>query len=180
MSLITSANRIYISDSSGNVKFDTNRKYPFIASTITGSETFTNTITAQAVQVQAGESWTTSTAYLGSEIDSTRILTTATFPLKFCFASITLTNVSNAGQSPGGAYYYYIIPTNRSYSLNGSLLVELEVASNGRVMRAAQLTCYVNDLKQVIMHFKRTAHNNDLSAACSFTFNYKIQFGAIT
>lgn len=180
MSLITDANRIYISDSEGNVKFDTNRKYPFIASTITGSETFTNTVTAQTVQVQAGETWTTSTANFGSEIDSTRILTTATFPLNFCFASITLTSVSNAGQSPGGAYYYYKIPLNRSYSVSGSLLVELEIAGNGRIMRAAQLTCYVNDLKQVIMHFKRTAHNNDLAAACSFTFNYSIQFGAIT
>lgn len=180
MSFLTDNNRIYVSDASGNVKFDTNRKYPFLVSSVTGSETFTNTVTAQTVQVAAGESFTTSTAYFGSEIDSTRILTTSPVNLKFCFAAITLTSSSNVAQSPGGAYYFYALPLNRTYSINGSLLVELEIASNGRVMRAAQLTCYVNNLKQVIMHFKRTAYNNDVSAACSFTFNYNIQFGAIT
>lgn len=180
MSFLTDANRILVTDSLGNAKFDTNRKYPFLVSTITGSETFTNTVTAQTVQVAAGESFTTTTAYFGSEIDSTRILTTSAVNLKFCFAAITLTNKSNVAASPGGAYYFYSLPVDRTYAINGSLLTELQIASNGRVMRAGQLTCYVNDLKQVIMHFKRTALNNDVSAACSFTFNYNIQFGAIT
>jgi hypothetical protein len=180
MSFITNNNRIYVSDDSGNVKFDTNRKYPFLVSSVAGSETFTNTVTSQTVQVQAGESFTSSTAFYGSEIDSTRILTTSGVNLKFCFAAITLTAKSNVAESPGGAYYFYSLPVNRTYAINGSLLVELQIASNGRVMRAAQLTCYVNAANQVLMHFKRTGYNNDVSAACSFTFNYNIQFGAIT
>lgn len=180
MSFITNSDRIFITDGSGNVKFDTNRKYPFIIGSITGTQTFTNTVTAQTVTVAAGESFTSSTAYFGSEIDSTRILLNAPYPINFCFSAITLNNVSNAGVSPGGAFYYDLITVGKTYAINGSLLVELQVSANGRVMRVAQITCYANASNQVVMHFKRSAYNNDVAAAASFTFGYTIQYGRIT
>lgn len=181
MSFVTNSNRIFITDSAGNVKFDTNRKYPFIIGSITGTETFSNTVTAQTVQVSAGESWTSTTAYFGTEIDSTRVLLTAPYPISFCFAAITL-NSKSAGvaASPSGAYYYDCIATSKTYAINGSLLVELEASSNGRVMRASQITCYTNASNQVVMHFKRSAYNNDAPTAASFTFGYTIQYGRIT
>lgn len=180
MSTVTSANRIYVTDASGNIKFDTDRKYPFIIGTVTGSVTVTNSIVTTSVAVSAGESWTTSTAYQGSEIDSASILLTAPYPIQFCLSRITLTAVSGGGASRGAGYYYYRLPTGKAYSVNGSLLTELEVAQNGRVVRAAQVTIYANSSNQVVLHFKRTGGNNDQPTAASFTFNYSVQYGRIT
>jgi phosphodiesterase/alkaline phosphatase D-like protein len=179
MSLITSSNRIYVTDASGNVKFDTDRKYPFIIGTANGSVTVTNSIVTTSVTVSAGESWTTATAYQGSEIDSANILVSSAYPIQFCISRITLTGVSGGGVTPNNSYYYYRLPVNKAYSVNGSLLTELEVAQNGRVVRAAQVTIYANTSNQVVLHFKRTGSNNDQSTAASFTFNYSVQYGRI-
>lgn len=180
MSVFTSLNRIYVSDNSGNVKFDTDKKYPFIIGTVNGSVTLTNSIITTSVQVSAGESWTTGTAYQGSEIDSANILVNAPYPIQFCLSRITLTAASGGGATPNNSYYYYRLPLNKAYSVNGSLLTELEVAQNGRVVRAAQVTIYANTSNQVVLHFKRTGSNNDTSTAASFTFNYSVQYGRIT
>ena len=180
MSTVASANRIYVTDASGSIKFDTDKKYPFIIGTATGSVTVTNSIVTTSVQVSSGESWTSSTAYQGSEIDSLSILVNAPYPIQFCISRITLTAVSGGGASPGGGYYYYRIPVNKAYAVNGSLLTELEVAQNGRVVRAGQITVYANSSNQVVMHFKRTGGNNDTATAASFTFNYSVQYGRIT
>lgn len=180
MSLITSSNRIYVTDASGNVKFDTEKKYPFIIGTANGSVTLTNSIVTTSVTVSAGETWTTGTAYQGSEIDSANIIVNAGFPIQFCISRITLTGVSGGGVTPNNSYYYYRIPTNKAYAVNGSLLTELEVAQNGRVVRAAQITIYANTSNQVVLHFKRTGSNNDQATAASFTFDYSVQYGRIT
>lgn len=180
MSFTTSSNRLYVTDANGNIKFDTQSKYPFIIGSISGSETFTNTSTRFTTEVVSGESFSTVTAYFGSEIDSTRILSTPAYPISFLFASIKLSSVSNVGESPADAYYYYHIPIGREYSSNGSLLTELEVNKNGRVVRAAQISCFINSNNQIVMHFKRSASNNDLSIAASLTFQYNIQYGRIT
>jgi hypothetical protein len=180
MSTVTSTNRIYVTDASGNIKFDTDKKYPFIIGTTTGSVTVTNSIVSTSVTVLAGESFSSSTAYQGSEIDSANILLTAPYPIQFCLSRITLSSVSGGGATPGSGYYYYRLPTGKAYAVNGSLLTELEVAQNGRVVRAAQLTVYANTSNQVILHFKRTGSNNDSGTAASFTFNYSVQYGRIT
>lgn len=180
MSLFTSANRIYVSDSNGVVKFDTEKKYPFIIGTVSGSVTCTNSIITTSVQVAAGETWTTGSAYQGSEIDSTNILVNAGYPIQFCLSRLTLTSVSGGGATPNGSYYYYRLPTNKAYSINGSLLTELEVAQNGRVVRAAQVSIFANTSNQVVLHFKRTGSNNDNATAASFTFDYSVQYGRIT
>lgn len=180
MSLITSPNRIYVTDASGNVKFDTEKKYPFIIGTANGSVTVTNSIVTTSVTVSAGESFTSTTAYQGSEIDSANIIVSSVYPIQFCISSITLTGVSGGGATPNNSYYYYRIPTNKAYAVNGSLLTELEVAQNGRVVRAAQITVYANASNQVVLHFKRTGSNNDQATAASFTFNYSVQYGRIT
>jgi hypothetical protein len=180
MSTVTSANRIYVTDASGNIKFDTDKKYPFIIGTTTGSVTVTNSVVATSVQVSAGESFTTTTAYQGSEIDSLNILVNAPYPIQFCISRITLTAVSGGGGGAGGNFYYYRIPTGKDFSVNGSLLTELEVAQNGRVIRAGQITIFANSSNQVVMHFKRTGGNNDAASPASFTFNYSVQYGRIT
>jgi hypothetical protein len=180
MSTITSSNRIYVTDASGNIKFDTDRKYPFIIGSTTGSVTINNSVVTTSVQVSSGESFTSSTAYQGSEIDSANILVNAPYPIQFCISRITLTAVSGGGGGGGGNYYYYRMPINKAYSINGSLLTELEVAQNGRVVRAGQITIYANTSNQVILHFKRTGSNNDAPTAASFTFNYSVQYGRIT
>lgn len=180
MSTVTSSNRIYVTDASGNIKFDTDKKYPFIIGTVAGQVTVTNSIVTTSVTVSAGESFTTGTAYQGSEIDSTNILVNAPYPIQFCLSRITLSAVSGGGATPGAGYYYYRIPTNKAYAVNGSLLAELEVAQNGRVVRAAQITVYANTSNQVVLHFKRTGSNNDAATAASFTFNYSVQYGRIT
>jgi len=178
MSFYASTNRIYVTDAANKIKFDTDKKYPFIIGTTTGSVTVTNSITTTTAEVSSGESFTTVTANQGTEIDSASILVTAPYPIQFCISRITLTSVSGGGSV--GGYYYYRMPTNKAYSLNGSLLTELEVAKNGRVIRAAQVTIYANARNQVILHFKRTGSNNDNEAAASFTFNYSVQYGRIT
>ena len=180
MSTVTSPNRIYVTDASGNIKFDTDRKYPFIIGTVTGSVTLTNSVSAEAVTVSAGESFISSSAYTGSEIDSANILVSAPYPIQFCLSRITLSSVSGGGGGSGGNYYYYRLPVNKAYSINGSLLTELEVAQNGRVIRTAQITIYANTSNQVILHFKRTGGNNDAPTAASFTFDYSVQYGRIT
>lgn len=180
MSTITQSNRIYVTDASGNIKFDTDKKYPFIIGTVNGSVTVTNSIITTQVQVAAGESYTSTTAYQGSEIDSVNILVNAPYPIQFCLSRITLSAVSGGGVTPGAGYYYYRLPTAKAFSVNGSLLAELEVAQNGRVVRAAQITVYANTSNQVVLHFKRTGSNNDSPTAASFTFNYSVQYGRIT
>lgn len=180
MSTVTSNNRIYVTDASGNIKFDTDKKYPFIIGTVNGSVTVTNSVVSTSVQVSAGESWTSSAAYQGSEIDSANILVDAPYPIQFCLSRITLSSVSGGGAGAGGNYYYYRMPTNKAFAINGSMLVELEVAQNGRVIRAAQVTVYANTSNQVVLHFKRTGGNNDAATAASFTFNYSVQYGRIT
>lgn len=187
MSFTTSSNRILVTDSSSNIKFDTNKKYPYVIGTLEGSISFSNTITTSyedgyeppSGEPPSGGGYYTITHYFGNEIDQTSVLHSSAYPITFCFSSIALTGYSYVQGIPNN-YFYYLLPANQFYSTNGSLLTELSVSSSGTVNRVAQISTYVNGSNQVVINYKRTgAYQDDQSNAATITFYYRIRYGRI-
>lgn len=176
MSLILQNDRIYVTDSSGNIKFDTSEtKYPYSVTRLTGSLTISNTVASyQFTDTTGGESPYNVfiTRYQGAPIDSNNILYTGSVPLSFAIASVRFTS-ENIGALQGDSVSYKL-PINRWYAVTGSLLTELNVSKGGQVQRAAALTVKVNNLNQVILKYSRTGFNNDNQTAVSINLEYQI------
>lgn len=185
MSFFTAANRIYVTDSSNNIKFDTDKKYPYVIGTLEGSVTFSNNINVSYEDVYyppVGETpggTGTEIRHYGTEIDQTAVLHSASYPINFCFSSVIATSYSYVDGVPGN-YFYYKLPLNQAFSTNGSLLTELSVMQNGTVARVAELSVYANASNQVVFYYKRTgAFQNGQTEPATISFYYRVRYGRI-
>lgn len=177
MSLVLQNDRIYVTDSTGNVKFDTaDTKYPYSVTRLTGNLTLSNTVTSYQFVDTSNNGETPYnvyvTRYFGAPIDSLNVLHTSAAPINFAIASVRFTE-ENIPALQGDSVSYKL-PINRWYAVTGSLLTELNVSSGGQVQRAAALTVKVNTLNQVILRYRRSGFNNDPNSAVSIKLEYQI------
>lgn len=173
MSFITQPGRIYVTDSYGNVKFDSNEPHPIVYTRIQGSLSFSSSVTSTTVTLPYGEGSTTETRYNSNGISSLTTLYTAPagVNIDFCLASIKLT--SSTARGTPQAYYYWRMPSGSWYSANGSLLVDQSVNRSGKLERASVATIYASG-NAIVFHMKRTAFNDDYNELHTYNFDYNV------
>jgi hypothetical protein len=204
MAFVSSPDRFLITDGSGNTKLDTSDKYPVIHSNISGSVTniaivggssYGDNIVTDTYYFPSregggyGTSGASETRYVTPTVESYQTLWTAPAGVYIdcVIAKIKPTAISSAAppaaSSPGATaakntlrstMFTQSLTVGTWYAMNGSLLVEMLVAQNGKVQRAATCAIYVDASRtKVMFYFKRTGYNDDSSTSVNFGFDYQ-------
>lgn len=203
MAFVSSPNRFLVTDGSGNTKLDTSDKFPIIHSTIAGSVTpisivggsgYGDSIVTDTYYFPYregggyGTSGASETRYVSPTIESIQTLWTAPAGVYIdcVIAKIKPTSISStqppAASSPGATaakntlrstMFNTSLSVGTWYAMNGSLLVEMLVAQNGKVQRSAVADIFVDSSRtKVQFRFKRSGYNDDYSGNVYFGFDY--------
>lgn len=204
MAFVSSPDRFFVTDGSGNSKLDTSNKYPVIHANISGSvssiavvsgSNYNTGIVTDSYYFPSregggyGTSGASETRYVSPTIESTQTLYTASAGtyIDCVIAKIKPTAISSAAPpaaySPGATaakntlrstLFTYQMSVNTWYAMNGSMLVEMLVAQNGKVQRCATCSIFVDTSRtKVQFYFKRTGYNDDNSGNVNFGFDYQ-------
>lgn len=203
MAFVSSPNRFLVTDGSGNSKLDTSDKFPIIHSTISGSVTpisivggtsYGSSIVTDTYYFPSregggyGTSGASETRYVSPTIESIQTLWTAPAGVYIdcVIAKLKPTSISSsnppAASSPGASAAKNTLRTTMFsssltvgtwYAMNGSLLVEMLVAQNGKIQRSAVVDLFVDTSRtKVQFRFKRSGYNDDSSTNIYFGFDY--------
>ena len=203
MAFVSSINRFLVTDGSGNTKLDTSDKFPVIHSTVSGSvsnisivsgSSYSSAIVTDTYYFPSregggyGTSGASETRYVTPTVESTQILWSAPAGVYIDCAICKLkpTAISSptppAASSPGATaakntlrstIFSTSLTVGTWYAMNGSLLVEMLVAQNGKVQRSAVASIFVDTSRTKLMfHFKRTGYNDDAAGNVNFGFDY--------
>jgi hypothetical protein len=204
MAFVSSPDRFLVTDGSGNSKLDTSNKYPVIHSNISGSITpisitsgssYSSAIVTDTYYFPSregggyGTSGAAETRYVTPSIESVQTLWTAPAGVYIdtVLAKIKPTSISSptppTAYSPGATtakntlrstLFTYSLSVGTWYSTNGSLLVEMLIAQNGKIQRSATCSIFVDDTRtRVNFYFKRSGFNDDASGSVYFAFDYQ-------
>lgn len=203
MAFVSSPNRFLVTDGSGNTKLDTSDKFPIIHSTISGSVTpisivggtsYGSSIVTDTYYFPSregggyGTSGASETRYVSPTIESIQTLWTAPAGVYIdcVIAKLKPTSISSsnppAASSPGASAAKNTLRTTMFstsltvgtwYAMNGSLLIEMLVAQNGKIQRSAVVDLFVDTSRtKVQFRFKRSGYNDDSSTNIYFGFDY--------